>query len=386
LISSGQENISESGGQLVLLVWRNNNFGVPVSVSYETIPNTASDRSDFNATDVKIQFGPNENFKTLSVLITDDAIVEGTESFTIRLKNPVGAELNPTASSVTVNIIDNDTQANAPNPLSDSQFFVRQHYQDFLNRAAADDPSGLDFWTNEITVCNSQSDPATRANCLAVKRINVSAAFFLSIEFQQTGYLVHRFYTSSFPEKPARPLGLPRLAEFLRDTQEIGLGVVVGANGWEQKLEQNKQAFALSWVGREEFLADHPLSQTASQFVDSLFQNNGVMPNSSERTSAITAFGIGDAVGRAAALRNVADSQSVVQRQNNSAFVLMQYFGYLRRNPDDAPDGNFDGYQFWLNKLNQFNGNFVAAEMVKAFLLSIEYQQRFGPTNFDISQ
>jgi hypothetical protein len=64
----------------------------------------------------------------------------------------------------------------------------------------------------------------------------------------------------------------------------------------------------------------------------------------------------------------------------------MQYFGYLRRNPDDAPDGNFDGYQFWLDKLNQFDGDFVKAEMVKAFLLAAEYQQRFGPVNFILEQ
>ena len=59
----------------------------------------------------------------------------------------------------------------------------------------------------------------------------------------------------------------------------------------------------------------------------------------------------------------------------------MQYFGYLRRNPDDAPEPtrDFSGYNFWLNKLNQFGGNFVQAEMVKAFLNSTEYRQRFGP-------
>jgi hypothetical protein len=67
------------------------------------------------------------------------------------------------------------------------------------------------------------------------------------------------------------------------------------------------------------------------------------------------------------------------QQEFNRAFVLMQYFGYLRRNPNDAPDVNFDGYNFWLNKLNQFNGDFKAAEMVKAFLTSMEYRQRFGP-------
>jgi hypothetical protein len=67
-----------------------------------------------------------------------------------------------------------------------------------------------------------------------------------------------------------------------------------------------------------------------------------------------------------------------VQREFPRAFVQMQYFGYLRRNPDDQPDGNLNGYNFWLNKLNQFNGNFVQAEMVKAFINSAEYRHRFG--------
>jgi hypothetical protein len=58
----------------------------------------------------------------------------------------------------------------------------------------------------------------------------------------------------------------------------------------------------------------------------------------------------------------------------------MQYFGYLRRNPFDPPEatGDFQGYNFWLNKLNQFNGNFVQAELVKAFISSVEYRHRFG--------
>jgi len=49
----------------------------------------------------------------------------------------------------------------------------------------------------------------------------------------------------------------------------------------------------------------------------------------------------------------------------------MEYFGYLRRDPDEA------GYQFWLNKLNRFNGDFDRAEMVKAFIVSSEYRARF---------
>jgi len=76
----------------------------------------------------------------------------------------------------------------------------------------------------------------------------------------------------------------------------------------------------------------------------------------------------------------IAENGLLKQNEFNRAFVLMQYFGYLRRNPDAAPESglNFGGYNFWLNKLNQFNGNFVSAEMVKAFITSSEYRKRFG--------
>ena len=70
---------------------------------------------------------------------------------------------------------------------------------------------------------------------------------------------------------------------------------------------------------------------------------------------------------------------TLTKAELNPAFVLLQYYGYLRRNPTDVPDNNDDGYQFWLAKLNQFGGDFVKAEMVKAFLSSAEYRNRFGP-------
>ena len=74
----------------------------------------------------------------------------------------------------------------------------------------------------------------------------------------------------------------------------------------------------------------------------------------------------------------MAENEQLTHQEFDRAFVLMEYFGYLRRNPNDAPDSNFDGYNFWLNKLNSFNGNFVQAEMVKAFITSAEYRNRFG--------
>ena len=81
---------------------------------------------------------------------------------------------------------------------------------------------------------------------------------------------------------------------------------------------------------------------------------------------------------RAQVLRAISENAVFKAAEFNRAFVLMQYFGYLRRNPNAAPDSNFSGYNFWLNKLNQFNGSYINSEMVKAFITSIEYTQRFG--------
>jgi hypothetical protein len=85
-----------------------------------------------------------------------------------------------------------------------------------------------------------------------------------------------------------------------------------------------------------------------------------------------------DRAARARVVRTVAENAALIQQEFNRAFVLMQYFGYLRRNPNDAPDADYQGYNFWLNKLNSFSGDFTRAEMVKAFVSSIEYRQRFG--------
>ncbi|MBA2703898.1 MAG: hypothetical protein H0U60_08605, partial [Blastocatellia bacterium] len=212
---------------------------------------------------------------------------------------------------------------------------------------------------------------------------NVSAAYFLSIEFQQTGYLVYRIYKASYGNLPNAPVPI-RLSEFTPDTQKIGQGVIVNQTGWEQRLENNKQAFATEFVQRSRFTSAYPTSLTPDQFVDTLFANAGVIPSASDRAAAISEFAspmtTNDAAARARALRRVAENSTLAQQEFNRAFVLMQYFGYLRRNPNDAPEAtlDFQGYNFWLTKLNQFNGNFIQAEMVKAFLVSTEYRQRFG--------
>ncbi|MGB8510095.1 MAG: hypothetical protein WCD76_17080 [Pyrinomonadaceae bacterium] len=257
---------------------------------------------------------------------------------------------------------------NQPITIDDSDFFVQQQYVDFLSRFP--DQAGFGFWTNEIAVCGAN------VACIDNKRVNVSAAFFLSIEFQQTGYLVYRLNKAAFGNLAGKPVPVTR-ASFMPDTRQIGQGVVVGAPGADALLEANKVAFINGFVTRGPFVALYPQGMAAATYVDTLFSKAGVTPTAAERQNAINAYGAGDTAGRAAALRSVAESQTLQQAESNKAFVLMQYFGYLQRDPDAAPDLNFDGYNFWLGKLNQFNGNFVNAEMVKAFIVASEYRGRF---------
>jgi hypothetical protein len=117
---------------------------------------------------------------------------------------------------------------------------------------------------------------------------------------------------------------------------------------------------------------------TAAQFVDKLNTNAGNVLSASERTTAINLFsGAADSTNntaRAQVLRLIAEDQDLYNAESNRAFVLAEFFGYLRRNPNDAPDTDYTGYEFWLNKLNEFNGDYLKAEMVKAFISAGEYR------------
>jgi uncharacterized repeat protein (TIGR01451 family) len=313
---------------------------------------------------------PTENDPT----IASGATVLITQSSTLKARAYKPGWVPSAISAVTYVIL---------NQIDDAQTFVRQHYLDFLGRQP--DQSGLDFWTNQITSCG------TNSGCVDARRVSVSASFFLSIEFQQTGYLVERLYKTAYGDTNgnsniggAHQLLIPivRFNDFLTDTQLVRQGVVVGQSGWETVLETNKQNFIAQFVQRSGFNTAFPTSMTPAQFVDKLNLNAGNALSTTERATAINLFGnatdTSNLTARAQALRLVAEDQDLVNAEFNHAFVLMQYFGYLRRNPNDAPDNDYSGYDFWLTKLNQFNGNYIDAEMVKAFITSIEYRQRFG--------
>jgi len=268
--------------------------------------------------------------------------------------------------------------APAVNPIDKTDFFVRQHYTDFLGRPA--DQAGLDFWSRQITDCGVD------ASCIEVKRVNVSASFFLSIEFKETGYLVERAYktaygdttgTSTFQGTHTINVPIVRFNEFLADTGQIGNGVIVGQPGWPQALENNKVTYFNRFVQAARFTSKYPSTIAPATFVHSLNVNAGSPLSTTEEAQLTLELSTG-AKSRAQVLRQIAEHQNLANAEINRAFVLMQYFGYLRRNPNDTPDSDYTGYDFWLTKLNQFNGDFNSAEMVKAFLTSAEYRKRFG--------
>jgi hypothetical protein len=240
------------------------------------------------------------------------------------------------------------------NVIDTPEYFVRQHYLDFLSREP--DEAGLIFWSDQILGCGNDF------HCVERRTINVSAAYFLSIEFRKTGGLVDSLYQASYGRAPL-------FAEFIPDQGRIARDVIVNQAGWQAKLAANTEEFLDAWVQRPAFRAAYD-NLTAEAYVDTLLGHTGVEFSDQERDALINGLN-GGTLTRAQALRRVAENERFVQAKFNEAFVRMQYFGYLRRDPDDS------GLHFWLNKLNEFDGNFERAEMVKAFLVSGEYRNRF---------
>jgi len=303
-------------------------------------------------------------------------IAAGDYTFTFKTS---GATAKTLAFTVTF-------QTPPANPIDDPRQFVRQQYLDFLRREP--DGPGWDHWTGEITQC---ADAAFRlageseATCIDRKRTNTSGAFFLSPEFQNTGYFVLRVYRGSLGRMPHYGGGNTAADEFTRDSATVSQGIVVNDALVPATINANKQAFANDFVTRAEFRAIYDgLNNT--QYVDKLFQTTGVTPSASDRQALIDGLTAGT-LTRAQVLFNVVDGtqtgaggaltfnttygKAFYDALFNQAFVQMEYFGYLLRDPDA------DGYAFWLGKLNQF-GNFVDAEMVRAFIVSPEYRSRFG--------
>ena len=345
----------EAGRFVQVNVARAGDLSQEVSVEYSTGVGTASERSDYTTARGTLRFAPGEAVKSFNVSVTDDRTVEGDESLTLSLHNLRGAAVLDAPASARLTIRDDDEQPASSNPIDDTAFFVRQHYLDFLGREP--DADGLAFWTNEVESCGAD------AACREAKRVHVSAAFFFSIEFQETGFLVERLHRLAFDVRvPYR--------SFVKEAREVGEGVVVGQGDWQARLAANRRAYADEFAARAPFRDEFPESLTPSQYVERLNAKALGALSTSEFSALVAGLEAGTET-RGSVLLKVADDEDFRRREFAPAFVLMQYLGYLRRDPDEG------GYEFWLAKLDQFNGDFVRAEMVKAFITSDEYRRRF---------
>ncbi|HEX7176703.1 MAG TPA: DUF4394 domain-containing protein [Pyrinomonadaceae bacterium] len=352
------------------------------TVDYATVERMGAinQRRNYTAARGTLHFAAGQTSAVIKVLISEDAHLEkGIDHgvpfngifFELMLTNPSnGHTLGDAGNRFTnVHVLDDEDTGAEPNPINDSHTFVCQHYHDFLGREP--DAAGLAFWTNNIESCGAS------AACRAVKRIETSAAFFLSIEFQQTGFLVYRTHAAAFGSTRVGGAVPLALEEFLFDTERVARGVIVGPGDWQARLENNRRAYFDEFTQRPAFEAVYPRALAAAGFVDALNANTSGSLAPAERDALAAGLETG-AETRATVLRKVVENAAFRQRELNRAFVLTQYFGYLRRNPNDFPDSDFSGYNFWLAKLNQFGGDFRAAEMVKAFITSGEYKSRFG--------
>lgn len=248
--------------------------------------------------------------------------------------------------------------ATAPNVINDAREFVAQQYRDLLRREP--DEGGLNWWAGQITNCGSDN------NCVSYMRTQVAKAFFLSKEFQQTGMSVYYLYKASFQRQP-------RMEEFSTGQAAVGEGFVDGMSGADAVLESNQARFADQWVERDDFRAIYD-GLSNEQYVDSLFANIGVTPASTERQSLLDGLNAGVET-RATVLRKVINNPTFRANEDHPAFVLIEYFGFLRRNPNDPPDNDMSGYNWWLGQYNTYNDQ---NGMITAFITSTEYRARFG--------
>jgi Tol biopolymer transport system component len=338
-------DFSVSEGQTVATLTVVRNIATAqASVDFATINGSATNRTDYTYNFGTLKFAAGEASKSINVLVTDDAFIENDETLTVTLSNPAGAVLG-SLTTATLTILDNDSARPRVNPIDDSRFFVNQQYLDFLNRAP--DQGGLDYWTSQITGCGNN------VPCLITRRNGVSAAFFIESEFQVTGFFVYRLHKAAFGVLPSR-------RQFIMDRSRVAVGPT---------LEADKVALASDFVARDNFLARYPITLTPEEFVNRLFDTANLFPFTAERQRLAQDMRNGKT--RAQVLTEVVEIQQFKSNEFNSAFVLMQYFGYLGRDPEPG------GFAFWLDVLNNREpNNFLG--MVCAFITSTEYQERFS--------
>ena len=358
-LASPAINVAESNGFVRVDITRTGDLASFASVNYTTSDTAgltsctaangkASERCDYETAVGTVRFATGESIQSLFIPIVNDVLIEGNETFTITLSGVTGAGMG--TSTTTVTILDNDTTPSNQNPIDSIPFFVTQQYIDFLGRLP--DSIGFQNWVDTLQGCpNGGFGEFDNPNC---DRVHVSAGFYLSIEFQDRGYFAYRFYEVALNRRPT-------YAEFVPDMAQVG-----GPQSPESEV-LSKAVYTEAWTQRPEFKTAYDgLSNSA--YVDKLEENAEVVLGN--KAALVASLDSGQKT-RGEVLRAIVETPAVGNRFFNRAFVTMQYFGYLRRDPDTI------GFQNWLTTLDADPSNF--RHMIFGFIFSTEYRQRFGP-------
>jgi hypothetical protein len=358
--TSATTSVNEGNGSLEIAVTRTGDVASPATVEFGTfdeaglaacgvVNGNASERCDYGSTAGTLRFAAGETSKSFVIPIVNDVNVEGNEKFTVLLGGLVGAQFGVTATT-TVTIVDNDTTPATQNPIDGVEPFVTQQYIDFLGRLP--DSVGFANWVATLGGCpDGGFGENLNPSC---DRVHVSAGFFLSDEFRGRGYWAYRFYEVGFDRRPL-------YVEFVPDMAQVG-----GAQSPQSEL-LSKAAYTDDFVQRHEFVIRYTgLSNSA--YVNALEQNAEItLANKADLIAALDA----NQKSRGQVLREIVESKAVEDKFFIRAFVAMQYFGYLRRDPDTI------GYANWVTTLTNEPSNF--RHMIFGFIFSTEYRGRFGP-------
>ena len=377
-LASSNVVVSEGAGHATVTVTRTGDTTTTVTVSYATSDGTATERTDFMPVYGTVTFNAGETQKTIDIPLVDNGYGPSSgaqRSFSLTIGNTIGGVMQmPNVATVSIN--NNDTTNSTTSPADGAQFFVRQHYLDFLGREP--DQGGFDFWVSQITQCG------TDQACIRAKRIDVSNAFFFELEYQQTASYVLRLYRAAYgnhqpsanpdSSNPTEANKVPSYAAFAPDRAQV-----VGGSA----LAQSQLAIATDFAFRPAFLAKYAATMSGPDFVDAVLatiKNDTGVDLNSQRTALIAEFNTG---GRGQVLYRLADdnvqgnpinNRAFIDAEYNRSFVTSQYFGYLRR------DADIGGFLFWLGQVSSAPLRNVPKQhaMVCSFVTSAEYQLRFS--------
>jgi hypothetical protein len=375
----------EGAGRATVTVTRSGNTSVAISVDVATVDDPAAvpcnpltrrpdgspypqgkayARCDYATTIETVTFAAGDTQpKTVNIPLIDDAHVEGAETLQLELRNAVNAQ--PGASkTATLTISDNGDAAGAANPINTTPFFVRMQYLDFLSR----EPEAGEPWSGVLTRCANPFNLDPNSPSAACDRLIVSRSFFESAEFRLKGLFAFTFYRVAFNR-------LPEYAEIIPDMRSV-------TGQTSPEVYAKRALFPVNFTQRQEFRAAYDGLSNAA-FVDALLSRYGVdtirTPDPSNPEGGVilvlSRTGLSNslntlALTRAQVLRAVVESNEVKAAEYNRAYVAMQYYGYLRRTPEDA------GYEAWLRVINQDPNN--VRIMIDGFMNSNEYRARFG--------